>query len=533
MMNSVVTGLGAGISLGVFVSFFINGLFKRKKLNRARRAANDIIGTGHGNKDLSHTSIMDNVEAYKIKLLAKQDQNQEEITRFHRRNKSEIDRLIQQENRQWQKHLNEKNKTANEMTILSQTVENQAHQLKVLQNQLNEKQQSITANLQKKFHVDVKQLQSDCQAKYMTDTKAQLIREIKNQEEHFAQNLNREAHFILYLILGRFCQPYCSERGIKAVVFSSQSAMQDLLGSDWDKMKLLEKECGVDMKVSDTEPSVTIFGIDPVRRELGRAVLQQVAQKSRLKVAEIKPLVQNVKRQLFYQIKNDGEKICQALNLQNVKTEVKNLMGALRYRYSFAQNQYFHCLEVGWLCGLLNAELGMSASLGRRAGMFHDIGKVIDYSKEGGHAVIGADFIQKYQEAANIVHAVRAHHYDVAPEEPLDFLVIAADALSGARPGARRSTLDFYNQKLLTLEKIGRSFQGVKDTYIMSAGREMRVIVDSRRVSDSQALDLSKKIARRIEEECSYPGLIKVTVVRTVTCQVVGQQDWDRAATRH
>ena len=414
-----------------------------------------------------------------------------------------------------------------------QTVENQARQLKTLNNQLNEKQQSIAVNLQKKFHIDAKQLKFVCQEKFMTDTKAQLIHEIKNQEEHFVQNLSREAHFILYSILGRFCQPYCAERGIKTVMFSSQNTMQNLLGSDWANMKLLEKECGVDMKVSDKEPSVAVFGIDPVRRELGRATLQQISQKKRLKVAEIKPLVQQMKRKLFYQIKSDGERICRALNLQNVKTEVKNLMGALRYRYSFAQNQYFHCLEVGWLCGLLNTELGMSVNLGRRAGMFHDIGKAIDYSKEGGHAVIGADFIQKYQEPVNIVHAVRAHHYDVAPEEPLDFLVIAADALSGARPGARRSTLDFYNQKVLTLEKIGRSFKGVKDTYIMSAGREMRVIVDSQSVNDAQALELSKKIARKIEEECSYPGLIKVTVVRTVTCQVTGGQDWDRAAAHH
>jgi len=147
----------------------------------------------------------------------------------------------------------------------------------------------------------------------------------------------------------------------------------------------------------------------------------------------------------------------------------------------------------------------------------HDIGKAMDHSKEGGHATIGAEFIEKHGENKQVVYAVKAHHHDVSPKQPLDFLVISADALSGARPGARRSTVDSYNQKVLTLEKIGKSFKGVKDTYIMSAGREIRVIVDSQQIDDTKALDLSKKIARKIEEECSYPGLIKVTVVRTVT----------------
>jgi ribonuclease Y len=196
------------------------------------------------------------------------------------------------------------------------------------------------------------------------------------------------------------------------------------------------------------------------------------------------------------------------------------MMGALRYRYSFAQNQHFHCQEVGWLCGLLGVELGVSLLPARRAGMLHDIGKAMDHSKEGGHAVIGADFIEKHGEQASVVHAVKAHHYDVTPDQPLDFLVIAADALSGARPGARRSTVDSYNQKVLTLEKIGNSFKGVKETYIMSAGREVRVIVNSQKIDDEKALELSKKIAGKIEEECSYPGLIKVTVVRQVTKSV-------------
>jgi ribonucrease Y len=191
------------------------------------------------------------------------------------------------------------------------------------------------------------------------------------------------------------------------------------------------------------------------------------------------------------------------------------MMGSLRFRYSFTQNQYFHCGEVGWLAGLLAAELrGVDIKKARRSGMLHDLGKAMDHELEGGHAVIGADFIQKRNEAADVVHAVKAHHYDEQPSSDMAFLVIAADAISGARPGARRSTVESYNQKVTELEAIARSFDGVTDCYILSGGREVRVMVNSKKIDDTKALRLSHDIAERIENECNYPGQIKVVIVR-------------------
>jgi ribonuclease Y len=190
-------------------------------------------------------------------------------------------------------------------------------------------------------------------------------------------------------------------------------------------------------------------------------------------------------------------------------------MGSLRFRYSFTQNQYFHCGEVGWLCGLLASELGsVPIKKARRSGMLHDLGKAMDHELEGGHAVIGADFISKRNEAPDIIHAVRAHHYDEQPSTDMAFLVIAADAISGARPGARRSTMESYNQKVTELERIAKSHRGVIDCFVLSGGRECRVLVNGREVNDMQSLQLSQKIARQIEEECNYPGQIKVVVVR-------------------
>jgi ribonuclease Y len=230
------------------------------------------------------------------------------------------------------------------------------------------------------------------------------------------------------------------------------------------------------------------------------------------------------KKELFQQIKADGQKLVAELGLKNVHPEVISMMGCLRYRYSFTQNQYFHCAEVGWLCGLLASELGLTTKsreeggfdifTARRSGLLHDLGKAMDHELDGGHAVIGAKFIEDRGEDPIVVHAVRAHHYDIEPTRPLDYLVIGADAISGARPGARRSTMESYSQKLIALDGIARSFKGVTDCFVLNGGRECRVLVDSRKVSDQDALQLSQEIAKKIEEECNYPGQIKIVVIR-------------------
>lgn len=337
------------------------------------------------------------------------------------------------------------------------------------------------------------------------------IQEIENEAQ---LTLEKDARRILNLALNRFARPYCPERGIGNVNFPNTDVFHRTMGKDREFINLLEKSAGVDITVNEENLFAQVLGYDPVRRELGRASLEKIMHEKNLSEKRINDIVGKTKKDLFKKIRKDGHAIARELGIKGLSEEVQNMMGTLRYRYSFAQNQFFHCAEVGWLCGLLSAELDVDILKGRRAGMLHDIGKAMDHSKDGGHAVIGADFIEKNKEAEDIVHAVRAHHYDESPSTSLAFLTIAADAISGARPGARRSTMDSYHQKMQNLEKIGKSFPGVTDTYILSAGREMRVSVNSRKVDDVGALKLSQQIAQKIEEEMSYPGLIKVIVVR-------------------
>ena len=333
-------------------------------------------------------------------------------------------------------------------------------------------------------------------------------------EEEAQANAERDARHYLSRALNRFARPYCAERGIGIVYFPNAEARTKVVGEDRSNLIAMEKICGVDISINEELNSASCLGFDPVRRELARASMEKLIHERVVNEKRIEEIIAKTKKDLFKKIRQDGNRVANELGVKDFHPEIRNQMGALRYRYSFSQNQHYHCAEVGWLCGLLSSELNVDQKKGRRAGLLHDIGKAMDHSMEGGHAVIGADFIQTHGESEEIVHAVRAHHFDEQPSTDLAYLVIAADAISGARPGARRSTVDSYNQKMADLQNIGNSFEGVLNTYILSAGREVRVVVNSAKVDDLAALDLSRLIAQKIEEECSYPGQIRITVVR-------------------
>lgn len=347
------------------------------------------------------------------------------------------------------------------------------------------------------------------------EARAWARRAIEESEEEIRFGAEARAKQILDTALNRFARPYCAERGIGSVNFPDTNARKLFCDPDRNNIKAVQEVCGCDIVVSDESDSIGVAGFDPVRRELTRRTLERVLKEKRAITPEfIRKIGENQKKELFRQIRNDGDAVAKELRLDGLHPEVRQMMGSLRYRYSFTQNQHFHCAEVGWLCGLLSAELSLDVRKGRRAGLLHDIGKSMDHAAEGGHAVIGADFIQARNETPEIVHAVRAHHYDEQPSSDLAFLVIAADAISGARPGARRSTIESYNQKVSELQDIARRFPGVTDAYVLSGGRELRVFVNSKKVDDARALEISRQMAAAIEDECNYPGQIKVVIVR-------------------
>lgn len=374
-------------------------------------------------------------------------------------------------------------------------------------------QKMIGERIIQKWNFDPQAIKSEIQSELEIETRKRMERQLEWLDEDLKDNAETYAKQILDIVLDRFARPYCSERGIGAVSFPDPQSRQA-----FDKPEIIQaiqKSCGCDIIIEPDQPHIGVAGFDPVRRELTRRVLEKLLKNRRdLNPGGIERVAEQEKKNLFRSIQQDGEAIARELKVPDLHAEVKQMMGSLRYRYSFTQNQYFHCGEVGWLAGLLAAELHADVKKSRRSGLLHDIGKSMDHAIDGGHAMIGADFIEKRGEAAEIVHNVRAHHYDVTPNTDEAFLVIAADAISGARPGARRSTIESYNQKVSELQDIARSFDGVTDCFVLNGGRECRVLVNSRKVSDSLALEYSRLMAERIENECSYPGQIKVVVVR-------------------
>ncbi len=314
--------------------------------------------------------------------------------------------------------------------------------------------------------------------------------------------------------LARFMRAPCELRGVGAVPVKSQKLLQQLQANEGELVAHLAKTCGVDFVFDEKHQAFLAYGFDPVRCELGRMVLKRWLRKRPLKKDTVQGILLNCKKQLLRKIKKDGSDIERELGLEPLHSKVREMMGALRYRYSYTQNQYFHCAEVGFLCGLLSAELGLPLDRGRRAGMLHDIGKAMDHSAPGGHATIGADFIEKWGEAEDVVHAVRAHHLDVEPSTDVAQLVIAADAISGARPGARRQSADSFSQKVAELEKLAKSFKHIDDVHVLNGGREIRLVVNEKKFDDLGSMKLSHDVARSIESNLTYPGVIKVVVVR-------------------
>jgi ribonuclease Y len=287
-----------------------------------------------------------------------------------------------------------------------------------------------------------------------------------------------------------------------------------IIGREGRNIRAIEAATGIDLIIDDTPEAVIISGFNPVRREVARLALERLIADGRIHPARIEEVVNKAAQEVDESIREAGEQATFDVGVHGINPEIIKLIGRLKYRTSYGQNVLQHSLEVAFLCGIMAAELGLNIKQAKRAGLLHDIGKAVDHEIEGSHAVIGADLARKYGESPKIVHALAAHHEDEKPETMLAVLVQAADALSGARPGARREMLETYVKRLQDLERIGTSFGGVTSCFAIQAGREIRVMVSSEDVSDAHSHVLARDIARKIEGEMTYPGQIKVNVIR-------------------
>ena len=346
------------------------------------------------------------------------------------------------------------------------------------------------------------------------EAKLEAAKLIKNIEEEAIAEADRRAKKVIGIAIQRYAGEYVTERTVSVLPIPSDDIKGRIIGREGRNIRALEAATGINLIIDDTPEAVVLSGFNPVGREIARLSLERLIADGRIHPARIEEVVAKTRKEVDKRIREAGEQAAFELGMHNIHPELLKLLGTLRYRTSYGQNQWKHSIEVGFLCGMMASELGLNTKIARRAGLLHDIGKAVTHEMEGSHAVNGGEFCRKYGEDPIVINAVAAHHEDVPPLSVYAHLVMAGDALSGARPGARREILETYIRRLEDLERISCEFEGVEKTYAIQAGREVRVIVENSLVSDEQAHMLSKDIARRIEKELTYPGQIKVCVIR-------------------
>ncbi|MDD6087999.1 MAG: ribonuclease Y [Desulfovibrionaceae bacterium] len=340
---------------------------------------------------------------------------------------------------------------------------------------------------------------------------AKMMRVIETEARETA---DRKARDIIAGAIQRYAGDYVSDHTVTAVTLPSEDMKGRIIGREGRNIRALEAATGVDLIIDDTPETVILSAFSPMRRQVAKMALERLIQDGRIHPARIEDVVQKCQQELEVQVREIGEQATFDAGVHGIHPELIRILGQLRYRTSYTQNVLQHSLEVSALCGMMAAELGMDVKKAKRAGLLHDIGKAVDHEIEGPHALIGMDLAKKYNETKDIQHAIGAHHEDIHPETALDVLVQAADSLSGARPGARKELLENYVKRLEELENIATEFDGVAKAYAIQAGREIRVMVNSENVDDDATYMLCRNITEKIENNLTYPGQIRVTVIR-------------------
>jgi ribonuclease Y len=348
----------------------------------------------------------------------------------------------------------------------------------------------------------------------LEEARHEAARRIMMIEEEAREEAERRAKKVISVAIERLSGEFVAERTASIIHLPSDDMKGRIIGREGRNIRAIEAATGVDIIIDDTPEAVLISSHSPIRREIARVALQRLISDGRIHPGRIEEVVKKAEQEVEEAVREAGQRAVLELGVHGVHPEILKLLGMLKYRYSYGQNVLMHSIETAYICGIMAAELGLNEKQARRAGLLHDIGKAVSHEIEGSHAIIGGEVARKYGESAKIVNAIAAHHEEVKAETILAPLVDAADALSGARPGARREVLESYVRRLEALELISNSFSGVEKSFAVQAGREIRIIVNPNSISDGEALILAREVAKKIENDMTYPGQIKVTVIR-------------------
>lgn len=403
----------------------------------------------------------------------------------------------------------------------AESLDKREHQLSSLQGQLQKREQELDQLFQEEqrrlesiAQMTAEQARAELMRRIQEDVKRDAAAFIRETEARAREEADRKARNIVSIAIQRVAADHTAESTVSVVHLPSDDMKGRLIGREGRNIRAFEQITGINLIVDDTPEAVIISSFDPVRREIGRITLETLIADGRIHPARIEEMYAKAEQVVNQQIHEAGEQAAFETGVHNLHPELVRTLGRLKFRTSYGQNVLKHSLEVAWLAGVMAAELGLDPMIAKRAGLLHDLGKALDHEVEGPHAVIGADLARRMNEPQAVVHAIEAHHADVEPQTVEAVLVQAADAISAARPGARRETLESYIKRLEKLEAVANSYKGVEKTYAMQAGREIRVMVKPDQISDADSVVLARDIAKQIEEELEYPGQIKVMVIR-------------------
>ena len=503
---AAVIAVVAGV-VAAAIAFFAGVSYRRKTAEakigsaeeEAKRLINDAMKAAQQKRKEALIEAKD--EAFQLKA---------EADKEIKERRSELSR---QERRLDQKEEAMDRKTA----VLEQKETDLAKRSELVEARLDEIEQIKARELDKMETIagltaeDAKQLLLNRLDEQLTHEKAMHIAAFETQTKDECDTMARE---LISQAVARCAADHSSEATVSVVPLPSDEMKGRIIGREGRNIRALETATGVDLIIDDTPEAITLSSFDPVRREVARMTLEKLISDGRIHPARIEETVEKCRRELELAMKREGEKAVMDVGVHGIHPDIVKLLGRLRYRTSYGQNVLNHSLEVAYLSGILAAELGVNVTQARRAGLLHDIGKALDHEIEGSHISIGVDIAKKYKENPAIIHAIEAHHGDVEAKTPLAFIVMAADAISAARPGARRENLESYIKRLESLEEIASGFEGVERSFAIQAGREVRIMVKPDAINDDALILLAHSISQKIEETLDYPGQIKVNVIR-------------------
>jgi len=512
------TGTLIAVALGVLVggsALLAFWFFSR------RRLAETLVGEAQSKAEVLARDTEKEVGALlkEAKIEAREEhlrarQAFEDESRDRRRELSKLEKRIARREEKLERRTGAFEDREKELSRLERELRRKVERVEFLQKDADQKREEASLGLQRLAGQTSEQAKGALMQLMEREARDEATNAIRRIEEEAKSGARKKAEQIISMAIQRAASNHVAEHTVSVVELPSDDMKGRVIGREGRNIRAFEMITGVNLIVDDTPEAVLISTFDPLRREIARLALEQLVGDGRIHPARIEEVVARIRAEIEEQIRHEGSEAAADLGIHELHPELIRLLGTLKFRTSYGQNVLRHSIEVATIAGILAAELGSDAHTARRAGLLHDIGKAVDHEVEGTHLTIGIDLLRRYGEEEPVIHGMEAHHFDVEPKTVEAVLVQAADALSAARPGARRDMLETYVKRLQKLEEIADAFNGVSKAYAIQAGRELRIIVESEQVSDNEAVWLSKDIAKRIEKEVQYPGEIKVTVIR-------------------